>query len=50
MGVDLVGVDLVAPNRLCVCVSATALAGATRTLRAQLRYQKKALDTRIKTT
>ena len=33
---------------LCVCVSATALAGATRTLRAQLRYQKKALDTRIK--
>ena len=31
-----------------VCVSATALAGATRTLQAQLRYQKKALVTRIK--
>ena len=34
---------------LSVCVSATALAGATRTLRAELRYQKKALVTRIKT-
>ena len=30
-------------------MSVTALAGATRTLQAQLRYQKKALDTRIKT-
>ena len=34
---------------LCVCVSATTLAGATRTLRAQLRYQQKALVTRNKT-
>ena len=33
---------------LSVCLSVTALAGATRTLRPQLRYQKKALDTRIK--
>ena len=32
---------------VCVCVSVTALAGATRTLRPQLRYQKKALDARI---
>ena len=32
---------------VCVCVSVTALAGATRTLQPQLRYQKKALDTRI---
>ena len=31
-----------------VCLSVTALAGATRTLRPQLRYQKKALDARIK--
>ena len=31
-----------------VCVSVTALAGAMRTLRAQLRYQKEALDARIK--
>ena len=30
-----------------LCVSVTALAGATRTLRPQLRYQKKALDARI---
>ena len=38
---------------MCVCVSVvTDLAGAiyTRTLRPQLRYQKKALDTRIKQT
>ena len=35
---------------VCVCVSVTTLAGATRTLRAQLRYQKKALDTRISIT
>ena len=33
-----------------VCLSVTTLAGATRTLWAQLRYQKKALDTRIKLT
>ena len=33
---------------VCVCVSVTTIAGATRTLRAQLRYQKKALVTRIK--
>ena len=33
---------------VCVCLSDTALAGATRTLRPQLRYQKKALDARIK--
>ena len=33
---------------VCVCVSVTALAGATHTLRPQLRYQKKALDARIK--
>ena len=33
---------------LSVCVSVTALVGATRTLRPQLRYQKKALDARIK--
>ena len=32
----------------CVCLSVTVLAGATRTLRPQLRYQKKALDARIK--
>ena len=32
----------------CVCLSDTALADATRTLRPQLRYQKKALDARIK--
>ena len=31
-----------------VCLSVTALAGATPTLRPQLRYQKKALDARIK--
>ena len=31
-----------------VCLSVTAPAGATRTLWAQLRYQKKALITRIK--
>ena len=31
-----------------VCLSVAALAGATRTLRPQLRYQKKALDARIK--
>ena len=35
---------------LSVCLSVTTLAGATRTLRAQLRYHKKALDTRIKLT
>ena len=35
---------------VCVCLSVTTLAGATRALRAQLRYQKKALDTRIKLT
>ena len=34
---------------LSVCLSVTTLAGATRTLRAQLRYQTKALVTRIKT-
>ena len=33
-----------------LCLSVTALAGATRTLRPQLRYQKKALDARIKYT
>ena len=33
---------------VCVCVSVTALAGATRTVRPQPRYQKKALNTRIK--
>ena len=32
-----------------MCLSVTALAGATRTLRPQLWYQKKALDARIKT-
>ena len=31
-----------------VCLSDTALAGAKRTLRPQLRYQNKALDARIK--
>ena len=35
---------------LSVCLSVTTLAGATHTLRAQLRYQKKALDTRINIT
>ena len=33
-----------------VSLSVTALAGATRTLRPQLRYQKKALNARIKIT
>ena len=33
---------------VCVCVSVTALAGATRTLFPQSRCQKKALDARIK--
>ena len=33
-----------------MCLSVSALAGATRTLRPQLRYQKKALDARIKQT
>ena len=31
-----------------MCLSVTALAGATRTLCPQLSYQKKALDIRIK--
>ena len=35
---------------VCVCLSVTTLAGATHTLRAQLRYQKKALDPRINVT
>ena len=33
---------------VCVCLSVTARAGAKRTIRAQLRYQKKVLNTRIK--
>ena len=31
-----------------MCLSVTALAGATRALRPKLRYQKKALDARNK--
>jgi len=30
---------------LCVCVSVTALAGATNALKAKVRYQQKALNT-----
>ena len=34
---------------VCVCVSVTALVGTACTVRAQLRYQEKALVTSIKT-
>ena len=34
---------------VCVCLSVTSLAGASRALRPQVRYQPKALDARNKT-
>ena len=34
--------------RVCVCVSVAALASATNALKAKVRYQQKALDTRNK--
>ena len=45
-GVVLVTLPMLGRGYSTVCV--TALAGATRTFRPQLRYQKKALDARIK--
>ena len=33
---------------VCVCVSVTTISGATDARQAQLRYQQKALDVRIK--